>query len=172
MNRSELMKRVRQKDTAPELKLRSALWRLGYRYRLGRKIHGVRPDLVFPRAKVAVFVDGCFWHGCPNHYVMPRNSPEYWGPKLRANVQRDQRQTRQLEECGWRVLRFWEHEVREELDCVIDEIARSIRGERPGTREHWVVYEINDCVVAGDSVRRFLCELRNSSPPRTEVTRR
>ena len=70
-----------------------------------------RPDIVFPGARVAVFIDGCFWHGCPDHYVRPRSSEEFWSKKLAENCRRDSVQTKRLEDIGWRVCRVWEHEV-------------------------------------------------------------
>ena len=82
LTRSEIMKRVKQKDTAAELALRSVLHGLGLRYRLHRRIEGVVVDVVFPTAKVAVFVDGCFWHGCPLHATFPKSNQSYWLPKL------------------------------------------------------------------------------------------
>lgn len=110
LTRSEIMKRVKQKDTAAELALRSALHGLGLRYRLHRRIEGVVVDVVFPTAKVAVFVDGCFWHGCPLHATFPKSNQSYWLPKLAENKERDQRQSEKLSTTGWSVIRLWEHE--------------------------------------------------------------
>ncbi len=110
LTRSEIMKRVKQKDTAAELALRSALHGLGLRYRLHRRIEGVVVDVVFPTAKVAVFVDGCFWHGCPLHATFPKSNQSYWLPKLAENKERDQRQSEKLSTTGWTVIRLWEHE--------------------------------------------------------------
>jgi len=104
------MKRVKQKGTAAELALRSALHGLGLRYRLHRRIEGVVVDVVFPTAKVAVFVDGCFWHGCPLHATFPKSNQSYWLPKLAENKERDQRQSEKLRTAGWTVIRLWEHE--------------------------------------------------------------
>src|SRR5215211_8176900 len=108
------MARVKGKNTSPERILRSALWRNGLRYRLDYKVPAGRPDIVFPGPKVAVFVDGCFWHGCPAHYSRPRSQQEFWSEKLAANVERDRRQTLELESRGWRVVRVWEHEISSE----------------------------------------------------------
>jgi len=110
LTRSEIMKRVKQKDTAAELALRSALHGLRLRYRLHRRIEGVVIDVVFPTAKVAVFVDGCFWHGCPLHATFPKSNQSYWLPKLAENKERDQRQSKKLRTAGWAVIRLWEHE--------------------------------------------------------------
>jgi DNA mismatch endonuclease, patch repair protein len=113
------MSRIRGKHTTPEKLLRSALWAAGMRYRLHGRTPFGRPDIVFPRWKLAIFVDGCFWHGCPNHYVRPRSREEFWIRKLRQNIERDQRQTSALESAGWRVLRVWEHEVVHDAASVI-----------------------------------------------------
>lgn len=125
--RRKIMQSVRQRDTAPEMRLRRALWRVGIRYRVNRRIANVRPDLCFPRQKVAVHVDGCFWHGCPRHYTRPRNNAEFWAAKLRDNQERDRRQTRRLEEAGWRVLRFWTCEINENVDGVVDVIRSALK---------------------------------------------
>jgi DNA mismatch endonuclease (patch repair protein) len=102
------------KDTGPEVALRSALHRAGLRFRkeVRMVVEGVRvrPDIVFTRAQVAVFVDGCFWHGCPEHGEMPASNREFWEAKIGGNRDRDQRQTAALQDAGWTVLRVWEHE--------------------------------------------------------------
>jgi DNA mismatch endonuclease (patch repair protein) len=115
LTRSQQMSRIRSRDTKPELILRRILWSRGLRYRLHAKTPFGRPDLVFARKKVAVFVDGCFWHGCPDHYAPPRSQSRFWAEKLRQNVARDRLQTRQLEAHGWRVVRLWEHEIADQL---------------------------------------------------------
>src|SRR5215475_6215393 len=96
LTRSEQMARIRGAHTSPEVELRSLLWRSGLRYRLHVKALPGRPDLVLSRSRVAVFVDGCFWHGCPDHYVRPRSRTRFWAEKLSQNVQRDCQQHCQL----------------------------------------------------------------------------
>jgi DNA mismatch endonuclease (patch repair protein) len=113
--RSRNMKANRRVDTKPEVALRSALHRLGYRYRKDFRIDlaagvRVRPDIVFTARKVAVFVDGCFWHVCPEHGRQPTSNEWYWTPKLRRNVERDRAADAALTAAGWRVIRLWEHE--------------------------------------------------------------
>ncbi|MFE3259027.1 very short patch repair endonuclease [Nocardia sp. NPDC059229] len=103
----------RSRDTKPELALRSLVHAAGLRYRVAqRPLPEIRRsvDLVFGPAKVAVFVDGCFWHGCPEHYVPPKTNPDYWNSKIGGNVVRDRDTDAKLEAAGWLVLRFWEHE--------------------------------------------------------------
>jgi DNA mismatch endonuclease, patch repair protein len=111
--RSRNMAAIRRNDTKPELAVRSALHGRGYRFRKDFRLDvgGLRPrpDVVFTRHKVAVFIDGCFWHACPEHSASPRNNTAYWGPKLRGNVERDRRYDQALESAGWITIRAWEH---------------------------------------------------------------
>jgi DNA mismatch endonuclease, patch repair protein len=113
VERSERMSRIRGKDTKPELALRSAMHRLGFRFRLhGQKLPG-RPDLVFPKYRAAVFVHGCFWHrheGC-KIATTPKSNTAYWQAKFNRNVERDARAARDLEAQGWRVFTVWECQV-------------------------------------------------------------
>jgi DNA mismatch endonuclease, patch repair protein len=109
------MKGNRRADTKPELALRSALHARGLRFRkdlLVRASNGtrVKADIVFTRRRLAVFVDGCFWHGCPEHGHTPKANSHYWAPKLKRNRDRDARVTAALDADGWKVLRIWEHE--------------------------------------------------------------
>jgi DNA mismatch endonuclease (patch repair protein) len=106
------MRANRARDTGPELALRSELHRLGLRYRVHRRpLPGFRAvaDIVFGPTKVAVFVDGCFWHRCPIHATAPKANGDWWAAKLDANVERDRRTDARLEEAGWKVVRVWEH---------------------------------------------------------------
>jgi DNA mismatch endonuclease (patch repair protein) len=128
--RSENMSRIRGRDTSPELKLRSALWRQGLRYRVNARIDGVRPDILFVTRRLAIFVDGCFWHGCPAHYVRPRSASEFWSNKLVTNVERDRAQTLRLLHSGWDILRYWEHEINNNLQYVTSEIIAVYEGEK------------------------------------------
>ncbi|MDJ0412825.1 very short patch repair endonuclease [Rhodococcus opacus] len=112
--RSRNMRANRRADTKPEVELRSALHRLGYRYRKDFRVllddATVRPDIVFTARKVAVFVDGCFWHVCPVHGREPNTNEWYWTPKLRRNIERDRAADVALAAAGWHVVRVWEHE--------------------------------------------------------------
>lgn len=107
------MARQRARDTATELALRRELHRLGLRYRVHRRpLPGVRreADVVFGPSQVAVFVDGCFWHGCPEHATWPRSNAQFWRAKIEGNRMRDIDTDRRLIEAGWVALRIWEHE--------------------------------------------------------------
>lgn len=110
---SRVGKGNRRTDTTPEVALRSELHRRGLRFRKDHLVRvadtKARVDICFPRVRVAVFVDGCFWHRCPEHGSVPNSNAAYWGPKLDANVERDRRVTSALEAAGWVVVRAWEH---------------------------------------------------------------
>ena len=120
----------RSRDTKPELAVRRIVHARGLRYRVNRRpIPGVprTADLVFSRAKVAVFIDGCFWHGCPDHHRAPRANAGYWTDKIARNRSRDSETSKLLSGVGWTVLRFWSHE---DPSAVADQIQRAV--ERKG----------------------------------------
>lgn len=132
--RSELMSRIGGKDTKPEVRLRKALHRLGYRYRLHDGGLPGRPDIVFPGRKAVIFVNGCYWHGHGCHlFRLPRTNTEFWRTKIAGNVARDARNLRQLEEMGWRHLTVWECSTRGPgrigLDAVVKAVMRWLDGE-------------------------------------------
>lgn len=129
LTRSENMSRIRSRDTKPEILLREALWSAGCRYRLHYHLPG-RPDLVFVKPRLAVFIDGCFWHGCPQHYSAPATRQEFWSNKLRENVIRDIKVGDALDEEGWRVLRVWQHEL-VNLDDVVSRIRCLLNRKNP-----------------------------------------
>jgi DNA mismatch endonuclease (patch repair protein) len=140
MDRSENMSRIRGRDTSTEVKLRHEVWRLGLRYRLNKRVAGIKPDFIFPGIKLAVFVDGCFWHGCPDHYVRPRSSnAAFWASKLSLNVARDERQIQRLKAEGWRVIRVWEHEVKHSLNTAALFIEQVAKCGESNADERWAV---------------------------------
>lgn len=115
------MQANKSRDTGPEIALRRELFKRGLRYRVDvAPLPGVRRtvDIVFSDAKVAVLVDGCFWHGCPEHCRLPKSHSDYWDDKVKRNVERDQATNGILEAAGWQVLRFWEHEPAAMADLV------------------------------------------------------
>ena len=120
------MAAIKRSDTLPERKLRSQLHGMGFRFRKDFPIvlegKRTRPDIAFTRRKVAVFVDGCFWHSCPEHGTQPRRNADYWSPKLQRNVERDHQQTALLENSGWIVLRIWEHQAIEDSATTIAKV--------------------------------------------------
>src|SRR5690606_30579629 len=117
------MSRIRGAGTRPEVALRKALWRRGIRYRLSSSTIG-KPDLVLPKWRAVVFVDGCFWHVCPQHITWPRTNARFWREKLAANVSRDRAITNGLRRRGWLVVRVWEHDVRTDVNKCADKIVK------------------------------------------------
>lgn len=85
---------------------------------------------MFPAARVVVFVDGCFWHGCPLHFQQPETNAGFWKDKIRKNILRDRKVVRRLTDEGWTVLRFWEHDIKERLDVCIDEVVMALKDKR------------------------------------------
>ena len=122
------MRAVRGRDTSPEMTLRCSLHRQGLRgYRVApRRIRGV-PDLAYIGLRLAIFVDGCYWHGCPQHCRRPSSNTEYWHTKIARNVERDQRTTQELRTNGWVVLRLWEHEIMPEPRVAVERIAAQLQ---------------------------------------------
>lgn len=158
------MSRIRGRDTGPERALRRALWGLGLRHRLQVRLEGCRPDLVFRAARVAVFVDGCFWHGCPDHYVAPRTPGRFWADKLRRNVERDRKSTAALERAGWRAIRLWEHEVEADAVAAASKVAAAVRaalGSKPfRPKPSMRVLEVRPLDAKGSLESRQLVPLR------------
>ncbi len=127
--RSRCMSRIRGSDTKPEMSVRRALWRCGLRFRTKTRLPG-RPDIVFPTERIAVFVDGCFWHCCPEHQIQPSTNAVFWKNKLLSNVERDRRTMQLLAAEGWIVLRFWEHDVDRGVETVVQRIHRRVLERR------------------------------------------
>ncbi|WMX48979.1 very short patch repair endonuclease [Streptomyces roseicoloratus] len=128
------MQAIRSRDTKPEQLIRRLLHAQGLRYRVAAKpLPGLRrtADIVFRPAKVAVFIDGCYWHGCPEHYVPPKTNPGYWSGKVAGNIARDRDTDQRLKAAGWTVLRFWEHEP--STECAA-RIAAEVEKRRARTR--------------------------------------
>lgn len=126
------MRANRGADTGPERALRSALHRRGLRFRKNARLdlgpgRRVRPDVVFPTLRLAVFVDGCYWHGCREHRSIPATNSPFWQAKIDGTRRRDAAHTGWLEDAGWTVLRIWEHEA---LEDAVDRVARAVGGLR------------------------------------------
>ncbi|MGW2839860.1 very short patch repair endonuclease [Streptomyces sp. NPDC001493] len=130
------MSRQGSRDTAPEIAVRKMLHAAGFRYRVNVAVPGMprrTMDIGFTRLRVAVFMDGCFWHGCPEHGTSPKSNAEWWRTKLDTNMARDLETSAHLEALGWTVLRFWEHQPPAEVTARIADAVRSPRtdGMRP-----------------------------------------
>jgi DNA mismatch endonuclease (patch repair protein) len=137
---SARMSRQASKDTNAEIVVRRLLHAAGLRYRVEYPVPGMarrRIDVAFTRAKVAVLVDGCFWHGCPQHATHPKANADWWRRKLERNMARDRETTEHLTALGWTVLRFWEHEDPVEVAAQVGAAVKRRLGERAGKRETW-----------------------------------
>jgi DNA mismatch endonuclease, patch repair protein len=133
--RSAVMAKIKGTDTRPEIAVRQIAHGMGLRFRLHRRDLPGTPDLVFPNRKAVVFVHGCFWHqhwGCPKATI-PRARPEFWGPKLARNVERDAESIVSLQKCGWKVLIIWECQTRD-LDFVRESLHRFFPSHPPTSR--------------------------------------
>jgi len=125
--RSWVMSRIRSTETKAEIRLRKDLWKHGLRYRKHCKELVGKPDIVFPKQKVAVFVDGVFWHGY-NWLVLGKVPPAgYWRKKIRRNVERDKKTNRELRRLGWKVVRFWEHNVLKKTELCTKKILKVVQ---------------------------------------------
>jgi DNA mismatch endonuclease, patch repair protein len=127
----ERMVRTARRDTKPELELRRLLHARGLRYRVDRPVlrdRRRRPDIVFGPARVVVFVDGCFWHGCPEHATWPAANADFWREKIETNRLRDRDTDARLKAEGWAVLRVWEHESPRGVADCIERLVRARRG--------------------------------------------
>lgn len=127
--RSLNMSRIKSRHTTPELIIRKLLFSKGLRgYRLHRNLRG-RPDIIYPVNKLAIFIDGCFWHKCRKCFIKPTTRVKFWENKLSGNVKRDKVISSELEKTGWQVLRIWEHEVKENPEKVLDRISSVLTGK-------------------------------------------
>ncbi|MEU5033779.1 very short patch repair endonuclease [Streptomyces rubiginosohelvolus] len=129
------MQAIRSRDTKPERLIRRLVHANGLRYRVAaRPLPDLRrtADMVFRPAKVAVFIDGCYWHGCPEHYVSPKTNPGYWSEKVARNIARDRDTDEQLSAAGWLVLRFWEHQSSDACALSIISAVRERRNDLLG----------------------------------------
>ncbi|MGO2746902.1 very short patch repair endonuclease [Microbacterium sp.] len=120
---AKVMRGNRSRDTKPEMAVRRLLHARGLRYRVNARPLPSLPrtaDIVFPRKRIAVFIDGCFWHGCPEHYVPSKSNRDYWAPKIAANAARDVETTRTLSAAGWTILRYWSHTPPEEVAVLVE----------------------------------------------------
>ena len=122
--RSRVMSKIKSKNTTPEIRLRKYLWHHGGKgYRKNYKKLIGSPDIVYVSKKIAIFIDGCFWHGCTKcRYLKPKSNVEFWKSKIQKNIQRDEKVTSKLEKMEWTVIRIWEHEIDLDLDRVGDKI--------------------------------------------------
>lgn len=126
--RSDLMRKIKSNDTSPEIKLRKALWSQGIRYRIKNKSIIGKPDIAIKKYKLAVFVDGEFWHGYnwSEKKQKIKSNRDYWIKKIEGNIQRDKKVNKELKKDGWTVLRYWQHEIKNDLVSCVSEIEKAI----------------------------------------------
>lgn len=124
--RSEIMSKVRSKDSKIEIEFRKKLWRAGFRYRKNAKKYFGKPDIVLPKYKTVIFVDSCFWHGCKKHGSMPKTRKEFWEAKIKRNMARDREVNRYYRREGWYLFRIWEHEAKD-ADKIIDNLKKIVQ---------------------------------------------
>ena len=124
--RSYCMSKIKSCNTKIELDFRKCIWKTGLRgYRIKSKITG-RPDLYFPTQQIAVFIDGCFWHICPKCYYLPATNKKHWKNKINVNIKRDKEVNKILKNQGWKVLRFWGHELEKNINTCVNKIEREL----------------------------------------------
>ena len=125
----------RSRDTKPEMAVRSAVHRRGIRFRVSARPQpelARTADLVLRKTRIAVFVDGCYWHGCPDHHTQPATNSQYWADKIARNIERDSETTAYLQHAGWTVLRFWEHE---DPEAVADQVQEAVHSALASPRD-------------------------------------
>lgn len=122
--RSEIMRKVKGKETKLEKLLRSALWKEGFRYKKNNSSYFGKPDLIVGKRKLILFIDSCFWHGCKEHLRMPSSNKNYWEHKIKRNIERDAAVNKHYKNTDWKVLRIWEHELKTQK--IVDKLVSSI----------------------------------------------
>ena len=126
-HRRKNMQNIRSNNTKMEYAVRSKLHREGLRFRIHYKKLVGKPDIVFLTSKIVVFLDSCFWHVCPYHFIKPKSNLKYWSPKLKRNKERGLEVNKILRKDGWIVLRFWEHQVKKDIDKIINKIEKKVK---------------------------------------------
>jgi DNA mismatch endonuclease (patch repair protein) len=114
--RSEIMSAVRSKNTKIEIKFRKVLKKAGYKFRKNVSNYFGKPDIVLSKLKAVIFIDSCFWHGCKRHCRLPSSKRKYWVPKIKRNKERDNKVKKYYKKIGWKIIRFWEHDLNDVID--------------------------------------------------------
>lgn len=124
--RSEIMSRVKSKDSSIEKILRKELWKKGFRYRKNSSKYFGKPDIIFKKYKIVIFIDSCFWHGCPKHFRMPSSNQEYWKTKITRNKGRDKEINSYYRKGKWKIIRLWEHDILDDLPKCLNLIENKL----------------------------------------------
>lgn len=127
--RSDIMSKVRSKDSKIEIIFRKALWKEGFRYRKNCKNYFGKPDLVLKKFKTVIFIDSCFWHGCKKHGSLPRTNKKFWLNKITANINRDKIVTKHYKKNEWKIIRIWEHEIIKNFEETLKKCNQLIKNE-------------------------------------------
>jgi DNA mismatch endonuclease, patch repair protein len=120
--RSEIMSKVKSKDSKIETEFRKKIWRAGFRYSKNTSKYFGKPDLALVKYKTVIFIDSCFWHGCKKHGSMPQTRISFWKTKIERNKQRDKEVNRHYKKIGWKAIRIWEHSLKKDFSKVVDKI--------------------------------------------------
>ena len=128
--RSEIMSRIKSKDSKIETEFRRAIWKAGFRYRKNVKSYFGKPDLVLKKYKIVIFIDSCFWHGCKKHCRLPATNKKYWIDKIKRNKERDKEVNRYYKKIGWNIIRIWEHDINKNLDKTIIKIVNFLKNKK------------------------------------------
>lgn len=124
--RSKIMSRVKSKDSAIEIILRKGLWKSGFRYRKNSSQYLGKPDIILKKYKAVIFIDSCFWHGCPKHLRMPSSNQKYWETKIARNQERDKEINSYYGKNNWRIIRVWEHDILKNPDRCVNKIGETL----------------------------------------------
>lgn len=129
--RSEIMSKVRSKDSKIEVEFRKKLWKVGFRYRKNSTKYFGKPDIVLPKYKTVIFIDSCFWHGCKKHGSMPQTRKRFWEAKIERNKQRDKEVNKYYKKSDWKIFRIWEHDLNDSkmIEKIIFSISNLIKNE-------------------------------------------
>lgn len=132
--RSQIMSKIKSKNTKLENKIISDLWKRGFRFRRNVASLTGKPDIAIKKYKIVIFIDSCFWHGCPQHCRMPSSNRTYWEKKIKRNKERDREVTNFYKEKGWHILRIWEHELKNDYENILNKIEKFINDIKHITR--------------------------------------
>jgi len=125
--RSEIMSKIRSKDTKIEILFRKVLWKKGFRYRKNSSKYFGKPDLVLPKYKTVIFIDSCFWHNCPKHGYLPKSNLKYWRKKIERNKERDKEVKKHYKKISWKIFRVWEHDIIKQQSIIINKLSKLLK---------------------------------------------
>lgn len=128
--RSEIMSKVKSKNSKIEIEFRKKLWQAGFRYRKNSAKYFGKPDMVLKKYKTVIFIDSCFWHGCRKHFRMPSSNKKYWKEKIERNIKRDKEVNKYYKKLSWKIFRIWEHEIEKDFKKTIQKSVKILKSSR------------------------------------------